>query len=131
MTFVDSSVWVDYFNGIQTWQTDKLYQLLADKLIVIGDIVLAEVLQGFRSDKDFHKAKEALNALPCYNVCGKEIAIKSANNFRFLRKKGTTIRKTVDMIIGTFCIENNYTLLHDDKDFEPLAKYLRLKVVTP
>ncbi len=129
MIFVDSSVWIDYFNGNITWQTDRLARLLGEELIIIGDIVLVEVLQGFRKDKDFVHAKKALSLLPCPTLCGIEIAIKSAVNFRRLRKKGVTIRKTVDMIIGTFCIENNHTLLHDDKDFEPLTKHLELKVV--
>ena len=129
MIFVDSSVWIDYFNGNITWQTDRLARLLGEELIIIGDIVLVEVLQGFRKDKDFVHAKKALSLLPCPTLCGIEIAIKSAVNFGTLRKKGVAIRKTVDMIIGTFCIENNHTLLHDDKDFEPLTKHLELKVV--
>ena len=129
MIFVDSSVWIDYFNGNKTWQTDQLDRLLGEELIIIGDIVLVEVLQGFRKDKDFVNAKKALSLLPCPTLCGIEIAIKSAVNFRTLRKKGVTIRKTVDMIIGTFCIENNHPLLHDDKDFEPLVKHLELKVL--
>lgn len=129
MIFVDSSVWIDYFNGNITWQTDRLARLLGEELIIIGDIVLVEVLQGFRKDKDFVNAKKALSLLPCPTLCGIEIAIKSAVNFRTLRKKGVTIRKTVDMIIGTFCIENNHPLLHDDKDFEPLTKHLELQVV--
>ena len=129
MIFVDSSVWIDYFNGNKSWQTDQLDQLLGEELIIIGDIVLAEVLQGFRNEKDFENAKKALSLLPCPNLCGIEIAIKSAVNFRTLRKKGITIRKTIDMIIGTFCIENSHTLLHDDKDFELLVKHLKLKVL--
>jgi len=129
MIFVDSSVWINYFNGNITWQTDRLARLLGEELIIIGDIVLVEVLQGFRKDKDFVNAKKALSLLPCPTLCGIKIAIKSAANFRTLRKKGVTIRKTVDMIIGTFCIENNHTLLHDDKHFAPLTKHLELKVV--
>ncbi len=129
MIFVDSSVWIDYFNSKKSWQTDQLDQLLGEELIIIGDIVLAEVLQGFRNEKDFENAKKALRLLPCPNLCGIEIAIKIAVNFRTLRKKGILVRKTIDMIIGTFCIENSHTLLHDDKDFEPLVKHLELKVL--
>ena len=129
MIFVDSSVWIDYFNANKTWQTDQLDKLLGEELIIIGDIVLAEVLQGFRNERDFKNAKKALSLLPCPNLCGIEIAIKSAVNFRTLRKKGVTIRKTIDMIIGTFCIENSHALLHDDKDFEPLVKHLELNVL--
>lgn len=129
MIFVDSSVWIDYFNGKQTWQTDKLEQFSEEELILIGDIVLVEVLQGFRKNLDFEKARKALNVFSCPNLCGVDIAFKSVNNFRALRKRGITVRKTIDMIIGTFCIENEHVLLHDDRDFEPLSKYLGLKVV--
>jgi len=131
MILTDSSVWIDYFNGNQTWQTNKLDFLLSDELIITGDIILTEILQGFRNDLDFRIAKKALNSLPCYTLCGKEIALKSANNFRVLRKRGVTIRKTIDMIIGTFCIENGFILLHDDKDFLPLIELLQLKVLQP
>jgi len=130
MIFVDSSVWIDYFNGNKSWQTDQLDRFLGEELIIIGDIVLLEVLQGFRNEKKFEKAREALSLLPCPTLCGIEIAIKSAVNFRALRKKGVTVRKAIDIIIGTFCIENGHTLLHDDKDFEPLVRHLELKVVT-
>ena len=129
MILVDSSVWIDYFNGIQTWQTDKLDHLLEQEFIIIGDIILAEVLQGFREDKHFTEAKEALTALPLFDICGYKIALKSVENYRLLRRRGITIRKTIDMIIGTFCIENRYTLLHDDKDFDHLEKHLKLKAV--
>lgn len=129
MIFVDSSVLIDYFNGKENWQVEKFDKILGEEIIVIGDYVLVEVLQGFRNDKDYETAKNVLNSFPCFNICGEEIAIKSANNFRILRKKGITIRKTIDIIIGTFCIENELILLHNDKDFFPLEKHLGLKSV--
>jgi predicted nucleic acid-binding protein len=129
MIMADTSVWIDYFNGTDNENTQKLDELLATDLIVTGDIILAEILQGFRKDIDFKKAKSALDALECYTLAGKEIAVKSAENFRFLRKKGITIRKTTDMIIGTFCIVNYIPLLYSDRDFDPLRDYLGLKVV--
>ena len=122
MILVDTSVWIDYFNGKNTVQTNKLDKLLSSEQIIMGDIILSEVLQGFRKDSDFNKAKEALDFLQCYSISNKKIAIKSAENFRSLRKKGITVRKTTDMLIGTFCIENNVPLLHNDKDFTPLEK---------
>lgn len=128
MILVDSSVFIDYFNGIKNWHTDELNTLVGNELAVIGDYILAEVLQGFRTDKDFKIAKEIMGSFPCFNVCNEEIAIKSAENFRILRSKGITIRKTVDLIIGTFCIENEIELLHNDRDFEPMGKYLGLKI---
>ena len=129
MILVDSSVWIDYFNGQLTVQTDYLDQILGKELIVVGDIILLEVLQGFKSDRDFAIARKSLEVFPLRNMLGREIALKSVNNYRILRKRGITIRKTIDIVIGTFCIENNIKLLHSDKDFEPLSKYLHLKNV--
>jgi len=128
MILVDTSVWIDYFNGKKSVQTNKLDKLLSSEQIIMGDIILSEVLQGFRKDSDFNKAKEALDFLECYSISNKKIAIKSAEYFRSLRKKGITVRKTTDMLIGTFCIENNIPLLHNDMDFTPLEK-LGLMVV--
>lgn len=129
MIFVDSSVLIDFFNGKNTWQVEKLDSLLGIEIVVIGDIILTEVLQGFKHDNDFQKAKNILSEFPCFSICNKELALKSADNFRILRKKGVTIRKTIDVLIATFCIENDFTLLHGDKDFEPMEKYLGLKTV--
>lgn len=128
MILVDSSVLIDYFNGIKSIQTDELDLLLGNEQIVIGDYILAEVLQGFKSNKDFKIARELLCSFPIVNICNEEIAIKSAENFRFLREKGITIRKTVDLIIGTFCIENNFELLHNDRDFKPMERFCGLKI---
>ncbi len=128
MILVDTSVWIDYFNGKRNNQTDKLDEFLSTEQVIMGDIILAEILQGFRKDTDFNKAKQALDYLQCYSITNKQLAIKSAENFRALRKKGVTVRKTTDMLIGTFCIENNIPLLHNDKDFIPLED-LGLQVV--
>lgn len=127
MIFVDSSVWVDYFNGNPTPETDKLDSLLGIEPIATGDLILAEVLQGFRNDKDYKTAKNLLTSLTVFNMLNTSIAVKSADNFRLLRKKGVTVRKTIDSIIATFCIEYSLPLLHSDKDFEAFHKHLRLK----
>lgn len=129
MIIIDSSIWIDYFNGQDTLQTDKLDELLGVELLGIGDIILTEVLQGFRVDKDYHVAKSVLTSLNVFNMLGTEIAIKSAENFRALRKQGITIRKTNDVIIATFCLENNYSLLFSDKDFIPFVKHFGLNTV--
>jgi len=128
MIFLDSTVLIDYFNGKSNWQVEFLDSVLGRELVVVGDYVLTEVLQGFRNNKDFQKAKTILLLFPCFDIGGKEIAIQSAKNYRLLRKKGVTIRKTIDTMIATFCIVNNFTLLHNDKDFAPFEKYLKLKV---
>ena len=130
MIFLDSTVLIDYFNGRNNWQVEVLDSILGKELVVIGDYVLTEVLQGFRNEKEYQKAKTILLSFPCFDIGGKEIALQSANNYRYLRKKGITIRKTIDTMIATFCIENKFMLLHNDKDFEPFTKYLNLKVYT-
>ena len=127
MILVDSSVWIDFFNGMACAETDKLNEILGLEEVVIGDLILAEVLQGFRSDTDYKAAKNALTSLTVHDLLGKELAIKSANNFRKLRKKGITIRKTADIIIATYCIENKIPLLFTDKGFIPFVENLRLK----
>jgi len=126
---VDSSVWIDYFNGIITPQTDKLDDLLSQQWIVTGDLILTEVLQGFRQDKDYQIALRLLQSLHFYNMLGKPIALKTAENYRNLRKQGITVRKTIDVMIGTFCIENQFPLLYSDKDFDKML-ILGLKSVT-
>lgn len=125
----DSSVWIGYFNGKITPQTDWLDSALGREIIIVGDLILAEVLQGFKSDRDFHKAKELLSHFQFREMLGQELALKSAENYRFLRKRAVTVRKTIDVMIGTFCIHHNLSLLHDDQDFEPLVKHIKLDTV--
>ncbi len=129
MVLVDSSVWINYFNGKNTWQTEILDQMLLQIPLFTGDLILTEVLQGFRKDKQYNKAKEIMSILDCKQMGGYEIAVKSVENYRLLRKNGITVRKTIDVIIGTFCINENIPLLHADKDFEPMVKYLNLKSI--
>ena len=129
MIFVDSSVWIDYFNGRPSHQVELLHELLGREPLVIGDIVLAEVLQGFRHDRDFRTARDLLTSLRIVNVLNTEIALQSAKNFRLLRKRGITVRKTLDSIIATYCITRGLFLLHSDRDFEPLEKNLGLELV--
>ena len=129
MIVVDSSVWIDYFTGKDTPAADRLDALLAEDLVAIGDLMLTEVLQGFRADKDYRKAKELLLSLDVLNILDTNIALKSAENFRKLRKKGITVRKTIDAIIATYCIENELPLLHSDRDFDPFHEHLNLRPV--
>lgn len=129
MILVDSSVWIDYFNGALTPQTDKLDGLLGREPLVLGDLILTEVLQGFEDDRDFSKARRLLTSLTLIQIGGADIAIAAAQNFRALRKLGVTVRRTIDTMIATRCIESGYDLLHSDRDFEPFVQHLGLRVV--
>lgn len=127
MILVDSSVWIDYFRGTQTRQTEKLDELLSREPIAIGDLILTEVLQGFGSERDFNEAKRLLTSLLVVELGGRDIAIQAARNFRILRAQGVTIRKTIDTVIATRCIESGFTLLHSDRDFDPFVQHLGLR----
>jgi predicted nucleic acid-binding protein len=129
MILVDSSVWIDYFNGNKTSQTNWLDSSLGNTPIIIGDLILTEVLQGFQSDKDFKTASDLLLRIPFMPMVGHDIALESATNYRLLRRKGITVRKTIDVMIGTFCIHYQLPLLHDDRDFDPMVKLLGLKII--
>ncbi len=129
MILVDSSVWIDFFNGRQSRETDLLNELLGREPLLIGDLILTEVLQGFRQDKDYRKVKTELENLAFAPMVGHDISIKSADNYRRLRKGGITVRKTIDMLIATFCIENNHRLLHSDRDFDVMVDILGLQIL--
>jgi predicted nucleic acid-binding protein len=122
-------VWIDYFKGAITAQTEKLDKVLGQEPLAIGDLILTEVLQGFADERDFNAARKMLASLTAVQLGGQEIAIQAAKNFRALRVLGVTVRKTIDTVIATWCIESGYDLLHDDRDFDPFAKHLGLRVV--
>lgn len=124
---VDSSVWIDYFSGNGTAEADFLDETLGNRPVAIGDLILTEVLQGFRHDKDYRTARRLLEGLTLFELLGEDMTIKSAENFRKLRKKGITVRKTADVIIASFCIERDLPLLFSDRDFLPFVKYLGLR----
>jgi len=128
MVVVDSSVWIDYFNGRPNSQTDALDDLLGRRHVVVGDIILSEILQGFRRDRDFHQARRLLAAFPTAIMVGPELAVRAAENYRRLRRLGVTVRKTIDVMIGTYCIARRLPLLHSDADFEPMTRHLGLGV---
>jgi len=126
LTLVDSSVWIDYFRGLQTAQTDRLDTLLGSEPVAIGDLMLAEVLQGFDNDRHFNQALEMLGVLDLIEIAGGEIAVQAARNFRLLRARGVTVRKTIDTLIATRCIEDGLPLLYSDRDFDPFVEHLGL-----
>ena len=129
MILVDSSVWIGYFRGTITARTDKLDQLLGREPLAIGDLILAEVLEGFDEERDFENARKLLTSLAVVELGGAKIAIEAAKNFRALHRLGVTVRKTIDTVIVTRCIESGFELLHDDRDFDPFALHLGLRVV--
>ncbi len=129
MILVDSSVWIDYLRGTGSWQTDALDAALGGGELIIGDLILAEVLQGFSFEKDYRNALELFDTLEFINLGGKPVALEAAKNFRKLRSLGFTVRKTIDTIIATRCIMSGFELLHSDRDFEPFEKHLGLKCI--
>ena len=129
MILVDSSVWIGYFNGEKTSQTDRLDSSLGNTPIIMGDLILTEVLQGFQRDKDFKVARDLLLGMPFMAMGGRALALESAVNYRYLRRRGVTVKKTIDVMIGTFCIHFKLPLLHDDRDFDPMVKFLGLKTI--
>ena len=126
MILVDTSIWIDYFNGKDSRHTDTLDAALIEGAAVIGDLILLEILQGFRSDRDYQRAKATLGTLEQFEMLGHSMVIKCATNYRKLRKKGITIRRTTDVIIATFCIDNKIPLLFQDRDFIPFVEKLGL-----
>ncbi|HPY11277.1 MAG TPA: PIN domain nuclease [Sphaerochaeta sp.] len=129
MIVVDTSVWIDYVNGINTDQTELLDRALLQSRIITGDLIITEFLQGFRSTKDLAKGKQLMEALEYHDFVGKEMAVRAAEHYRTLRKNGITVRKTIDVLIATFCIAHGYELLHNDRDFDAMEKVLGLSVL--
>ena len=129
MLLVDSTVWIDYFNGRSTPHTDYLDRILDEQIILVGDLILAEVLQGFRREGEFEQARQALGRFAQVSLVGPTLAVQSARHFRLLRQMGITIRKTIDCLIATYCIEHGLPLLHCDSDFDAFEQHLGLQVV--
>jgi len=125
---VDSSVWIDYFRSADTPQVSLLDSLLGRSPLAVGDLIAAEVLQGVRDEREFKWVKKTLDAFEHIDLAGYELAVKASENYRTLRALGITVRKTIDTLIATRCIEDRLTLLHADRDFLPFAQHLGLKV---
>ena len=128
MIVVDSSVWITALRGIDTPQSMQLKAIPKARHILLGDIVLLEILQGAQNDGNAANLQRRLAPFQVVPMLSPQIAIKAAENFRRLRSKGITIRKTADLIIGTYCMEHGYSLLHADRDFDPMAEYLGLRI---
>lgn len=129
MVIVDTSAWVEYFrNGLPT-VVSKVDRCLDQDLVGIGDLVYCEVMQGIRSPRHRTEVSSLLLSLPHFNMVGFHIAEKSAANYRFLRSKGVTVRKTIDMLIGTFCAEHGFQIVHHDSDFNLMAQHIGLDII--
>ena len=127
MIIVDSSVWIDFFNGTDSAEADRLDSLLGVDPIAVGDLILTGSLQGFRADQDFDRVRSGLLTLTVYPMLGLDAAVRAAENYRTLRKQGLTVRKTADVIIASFCIEHGHSLLFSDRDFLPFVERLGLE----
>ncbi|EAR20249.1 type II toxin-antitoxin system VapC family toxin [Nitrococcus mobilis] len=127
MILVDSSVWIDYFRGSSTPEADRLDALLGAEPLLVGDLILAEVLQGFTTDRDFNQARRLMASFQIIDLVGQGIAIQAARHFRMLRQCGVTIRKTVDTLIATRCIQDDFALLYSDRDFDPFVAHIGLR----
>ena len=127
MIVVDASVWIDFFNGSSTPEVERLDALLGVIPVAVGDLTLVEVLQGFRLERDVATARQLFQSLPVLAMLGPQNAYKAAENYRFLRRKGITVRKTIDGIIATACVEAKLPLLFSDRDFLPYVEHLGLE----
>jgi len=131
MIVVDTSVWVDYTRDLETPQTAWLEAELGRNRLAITDLILCEILQGVRDDKEYRETRETLFQLEIFPTGGTNLALAAVDNYRRLRKKGLTVRKTIDCLIATFCILNGHSLLHSDRDFDAFEKELGLQVIHP
>lgn len=131
MVIVDSSVWVDYFRDVRTPETAWLDRELPRQRLGVTDIILCEVLQGIRDDAVFFEVRDELSKCHVFPMGGAALAVEAAQHYRFLRSKGHTVRKTIDCLIATFCLQHGHALLHADHDFDPFEEFLHLHVVRP
>jgi len=129
MIIADTSVWIDFFRGLDEPHVKRLENALISDRLYIGDLIIAELLQGVKNDKGAKEIRGIISKLTVVNMVNESIAYKSAENYRILRTNGKTVRKTIDMLIATFCIEKGMTLIHNDRDFDPIEEILGLKVL--
>jgi predicted nucleic acid-binding protein len=126
---VDSSVWIDHLRNTATAPVSYLRSLISVEELLVGDLILCEVLQGLRTDAEARLVEDALREFEVVSLLDAELAVKAAANYRLLRSRGFTVRRTIDLIIGTFCIERGHSLLHGDRDFTPMERFLGLRTI--
>lgn len=127
MIMVDSSVWIDFFNDCSTQQVERLVGVIQSKELLVGDLVLVEVLQGYGNEREFNRALQLLTIMPVIPISDEAVAIQAARNYRALRARGVTVRKTIDTLIATRCIVDGHALLYSDRDFDPFVDHLGLQ----
>ena len=127
MILVDTSVWIGHLNDAVTGPVSRLRELIPTIPLLVGDLILCEILHGLRSEREARLVERSLRRFETVSLLAPDLAVKAAANYRFLRGRGGTIRKTIDLVIGTFCIECGHLLLHDDRDFEPMVRFLGLR----
>jgi predicted nucleic acid-binding protein len=123
---VDSSVWIDFLNGRNAPHVKRLRAIIGTEEVIVGDLMLCEVLQGLDDERTAREVEGLMRRFEIVHMAGDAIAVAAAGNFRSLRRRGITVRKTIDLLIGTWCIENRRPLLHNDSDFHPMVRYLGL-----
>lgn len=129
MVIVDTSAWIEYLGDGMPAIANKVDHCLDQDLVGIGDLIYCEVMQGIRSPRERREVSDLLLSLPQFDMVGFAMAEKSASNYRLLRSKGVTVRKTIDVLIGTFCAEHGLRIIHHDSDFELMAKYIGLDII--
>ena len=131
MTMVDTSAWVDFLAGRDAPHVQLLKQHVVTQRIAVGDLIMCEVLQGLRSEREFQRVRWWLATLEVVPMCDAAMAVQAARNYRLLRNQGITIRRTLDCLIATCCLTRGYVLLHNDRDFDPFEEHLGLRVIHP
>ncbi|MBM3278639.1 MAG: PIN domain nuclease [Candidatus Handelsmanbacteria bacterium] len=131
MVIIDTTVWIDYFKGETTPHTDWLEEVLDQQRLGLTDLILCEVLQGVRSDRQWTQVSQELSRFEIFPTGGIALSLAAAQNYRQLRAQGYTVRKTIDCLIATFCLKSGHLLLHNDRDFDPFEKALGLLVIHP
>ena len=131
MVIVDTTVWIDYLRGLRNAETDYFDREVARQRFGLTDLILCETLQGIGDEKAFTRVLRELRRFELFETGGEELAIEAARNFRSLRQRGHTVRKTIDCLIATFCLRHGHSLLHRDRDYEPFEDFLGLSVIHP
>jgi predicted nucleic acid-binding protein len=128
MVIVDTSAWVEFFRAGRSAVAEKVDRCLGGDLVGIGDLIYCEVMQGLHSPRERKRVGSLFLSLPRFEMVGFAVAEKSAANYRLLRSRGVTVRKTIDVLIGTFCAERGFEILHNDRDFTLMVPHIGLRI---